>query len=379
MKPPSGRPRDPRIDSAVLTAAADLVQKVGYADLTIAAIAERAGTTKPAIYRRWPSKAHLVHEAVFPSGEPTLMPHTGSIAGDLREMLRRTADVWTAPAARAAMPGLMAEISADPTLHRALLERFYEGVFGTIRDRLVEACRAWRGASRRRSGSPDRDHRRGHADGAADPLDRPPRRRMGRAHRRPADERHLPMTHDSTTAWGELLTTLGELDQSFLEGSRAVSDDRHVADGYRMIATTLGVALDTWLFAEPTRPQFVELNTPFRRDRRWGGDNTDAYYLFAPIDETRRYRISGNRGDSAYFSLTAYNEPSPGAWSDQIVGIWNDDALDIDDDGDFSFVLEPTPGAAVLMTRDYQVDPLRGRPVSWQIEALDEPGPDPPR
>ena len=55
-------------------------------------------------------------------------------------MLRRTADVWTAPAARAAMPGLMGEISADPTLHSALLERFYEGVFGTIRDRLVEAA-----------------------------------------------------------------------------------------------------------------------------------------------------------------------------------------------------------------------------------------------
>ena len=103
-----------------------------------------------------------------------------------------------------------------------------------------------------------------------------------------------------------------------------------------MLATTLGVAFDTYLFAEPSRPQFVELNTPFRRDRRWGGDNTDAYYLFAPIDEHRRYRISGNRGDSIYFSLTAYNEPSPGAWSDQIVGIWNDDALDIDDDGNFS-------------------------------------------
>ena len=30
-------------------------------------------------------------------------------------------------------------------------------------------------------------------------------------------------------------------------------------------------------FEATTRPQFVELNTPFRRDRRWGGDNTDAY------------------------------------------------------------------------------------------------------
>ncbi len=183
------------------------------------------------------------------------------------------------------------------------------------------------------------------------------------------------MTHESTTAWRDLLATLGELDQSFLEGPRAVSDDRHVADGYRAMATTLGVALDTWLFAEPSRPQFVELNTPFRRDRRWGGDNTDAYYLFAPIDPARRYRISGNRGDSVYFSLTAYNEPAPGAWSDQVVGIWNDDELDVDDNGDFSFVLEPTPGAAVLMTRDYQVDPLRGRPVAWQIEALDAPDP----
>ena len=54
-----------------------------------------------------------------------------------------------------------------------------------------------------------------------------------------------PVEPESRTAWRELLATLGELDQSFLEGPRAVSDDRHVADGYRAIATTLGVALDT--------------------------------------------------------------------------------------------------------------------------------------
>ena len=139
MKPPSGRPRDPRIDHAVLAATAELVEELGYADLTVAAIAVRAGTTKPAIYRRWPSKAHLVHEAVFPSGEHTELPHSGSVADDVREMLRRTADVWSAPAARAAIPGLLGEISADPTLHAALLERFAEGVWGALRERLVEA------------------------------------------------------------------------------------------------------------------------------------------------------------------------------------------------------------------------------------------------
>jgi Protein of unknown function (DUF1214) len=181
--------------------------------------------------------------------------------------------------------------------------------------------------------------------------------------------------HESSAAWHELLQTLGSLDGSFLDGDRAVSDDRHIADGYRMIATTLGVAFDTYLFAEPGRPLFVDVNTPFRRDRRWGGDNTDAYYCICPVDPKRRYRITGNRGDSVYFSLTAYNEPSPGAWSDRIVAIVRDDDLEIDAAGNFSFELGPTPDAAVLMTRDYQADPLTGRPVSWHIEALDEPEP----
>ncbi|ATO64857.1 DUF1214 domain-containing protein [Mycobacterium avium subsp. hominissuis] len=183
------------------------------------------------------------------------------------------------------------------------------------------------------------------------------------------------MTHETTAAWQDLLGTLGALDRSFTEGDRAVTDDRHVADGYRMLASTLGVAFDTYLFTEPGRPQFVAVNTPFRRDRRWGGDNTDAYYFVCPVDPRRRYRISGNRGDSVYFSVTAYNEPTPGAWSDRVVAIVRDTDLDVDAEGNFAFELGPTPEAAVLMTRDYQADPLTGRPVTWRIEALDEPEP----
>lgn len=182
-------------------------------------------------------------------------------------------------------------------------------------------------------------------------------------------------SHQATVAWRELLDTLRGLDESFMTGPKAVNDDRHIADGYRMIATTLGVALDTYLFADPTRPRWLELNSPFRPDRRWGGDNTDAIYYMCPVDPTRRYRISGSRGDSVYFSVTAYNEPSPGAWSDRIVAILRDDDLEIDDDGSFSFDFGPVPDAAVLMTRDYQADPLVGRPVAWNIEALDPPEP----
>ena len=119
-----GRPRDPRIDSAVLRATVELLAETGYPGLLVSAIAQRAGTSKPAIYRRWPSKAHLVHEAVFPLGAATAIPDTGSLPEDLHEMVRRTMAVLTTPAAKAALPGLVGEMAADPTLHSALLERF---------------------------------------------------------------------------------------------------------------------------------------------------------------------------------------------------------------------------------------------------------------
>ncbi|HEX7426213.1 MAG TPA: TetR/AcrR family transcriptional regulator [Mycobacterium sp.] len=134
-----GRPRDPRIDDAALRATVELLGKSGYADLSVDAIARRASTSKPAIYRRWPSKAHLVHEAVFPITQATELPDTGSLAGDVREMVRRTAGVLTTPAARAALPGLVAEMATDPTLHDKLLERFGHVLSQGLADRLDAA------------------------------------------------------------------------------------------------------------------------------------------------------------------------------------------------------------------------------------------------
>lgn len=134
-----GRPRDPRIVGAVLEATVELLGETGYADLSVDAIARRAGTSKPAIYRRWPSKAHLVHEAVFPIGEATELPDTGSLESDVRAMVRRSADVLTTPAASAALTGLVGELAADPTLHAALLQRFSGILSQGLTDRLVDA------------------------------------------------------------------------------------------------------------------------------------------------------------------------------------------------------------------------------------------------
>lgn len=135
-----GRPRDPRIDAAVLRATVELLAESGYPGLLVSAIAERAGTSKPAIYRRWPSKAHLVHEAVFPIGTATELPDSGSLPEDLHEMVRRSMTFMATPAARAAMPGLVGEMAADPTLHSKLLERFAEVIGGGLADWLAGAA-----------------------------------------------------------------------------------------------------------------------------------------------------------------------------------------------------------------------------------------------
>ena len=135
-----GRPRNRGIDDAVLRATVELLAECAYADLSVDAIAARAGTSKPAIYRRWRSKAHLVHEAVFPITATTELPVTGSVEGDIREMLRRTLAVLSTPAALAALPGLVGEMAADPTLHTALLERFGDVLVRALSDYIDTAA-----------------------------------------------------------------------------------------------------------------------------------------------------------------------------------------------------------------------------------------------
>jgi AcrR family transcriptional regulator len=138
--PGAGRPRDPRIDAAILSATAELLVQIGYSNLTLAAVAERAGTTKSALYRRWSSKAELVHEAAFPATPTALVAPAGNIAPDVRAMIAATRDVFTSPVVRAALPGLVADMTADPELNARVMSRF-AGLFNAVRIRVREAVR----------------------------------------------------------------------------------------------------------------------------------------------------------------------------------------------------------------------------------------------
>lgn len=136
--PGVGRPRDPRIDAAIVAATADLLVEVGYSNLTMSAVAERAGTTKTALYRRWSSKAELVHEAAFPATPTAIQTQPGDIAADLRAMIAAARDVFTGPVVRAALPGLLADMSADAALTARVTARFTD-LFAAVRGRLTAA------------------------------------------------------------------------------------------------------------------------------------------------------------------------------------------------------------------------------------------------
>lgn len=140
--PSGGRPRDGRIDDAVLQATRELLEEVGYLRLSVAAIAARAGTNKPAIYRRWPTKAHLVHHAVFPVDAGAAIPSGRNLRDDIRSLVAVGLEILGRPAARAALPGLMAEMTDDPDLHASVLNRFAIGGWGWLQARIDAAIEA---------------------------------------------------------------------------------------------------------------------------------------------------------------------------------------------------------------------------------------------
>jgi AcrR family transcriptional regulator len=59
-----GRARNPEIDTRALEVASRLLSTCGYEAMTFAAVAQEAGTTRQALYRRWPDKASLAAEAL---------------------------------------------------------------------------------------------------------------------------------------------------------------------------------------------------------------------------------------------------------------------------------------------------------------------------
>jgi AcrR family transcriptional regulator len=73
------------VRAAVQAATLDELAAAGYADLTIEAVAERAGVNRTTIYRRWPDKRSLVLGALLDWAADQLpIPDTADLRRDLR-------------------------------------------------------------------------------------------------------------------------------------------------------------------------------------------------------------------------------------------------------------------------------------------------------
>jgi AcrR family transcriptional regulator len=85
------RRRGPALEEALLDAAwAELTDR-GYDDLTMDAVAVRAGTSRAVLYRRWPNKQELVlavlaHEV---RKDVVVTPDTGSLRGDVIAVIQQ--------------------------------------------------------------------------------------------------------------------------------------------------------------------------------------------------------------------------------------------------------------------------------------------------
>ncbi|MFF4694887.1 TetR/AcrR family transcriptional regulator [Streptomyces chattanoogensis] len=111
-----GRIRSQDAHDAVLTAAIELVEELGYQAVTIERVAARAGVAKSTIYRWWKSKAPLVMDAYRTAVEQRMPePDTGSLAGDLIAFTTALYGVSAHPIRVRTLRGLMAEAQFDPT------------------------------------------------------------------------------------------------------------------------------------------------------------------------------------------------------------------------------------------------------------------------
>ncbi|MEE3752508.1 TetR/AcrR family transcriptional regulator [Mycobacterium intracellulare] len=139
-----GRPRDTRLHHAILDATRQLLTTGGYAELSMESVATRAGVGKKTLYRRWPSKAPLVAEAVLEAyGGSGSFPvaETGDLRADLLAWLREHADFLADPPNAALVRALIAAAAARPADGDDLYQQLSAPQLAGLMTRLRRAVR----------------------------------------------------------------------------------------------------------------------------------------------------------------------------------------------------------------------------------------------
>jgi AcrR family transcriptional regulator len=128
---PRGRSRDPAIDARVLAAAYRQLSSSGFEAMSLTAVAQDAGTTRQAIYRRWPDKASLAAAALAAAADA--QPGAGS-ADPLADLVAELTDFQRGVSrpGRMSLVGTMLQDGTAP----ALMTRYQQQVIAPRRLRL---------------------------------------------------------------------------------------------------------------------------------------------------------------------------------------------------------------------------------------------------
>ena len=149
------------------------------------------------------------------------------------------------------------------------------------------------------------------------------------------------MTTETETAFNDLLAEVQATHARMVE--QLADDETTLLEAHKWVLSILQVAAEVNLWADKARPRFTEIVGPYKK---WGGDNSDAFYYYAPIDPTRTYRVRLCPGDAVYMSLTVYGGPDDGRYSTRIVGSANSQETERDEDGDIHIVISPNDPAS---------------------------------
>lgn len=123
-RPVATRRRGAALEHALLDAAWQELQESGYARLTMERVADRAGTSRAVIYRRWSNRAELVIAAMR-HHQPVLSgaaPDTGSLRGDVLAILRRASARITEIGADTVI-GMLSDLLSDDEAFNQILEQ----------------------------------------------------------------------------------------------------------------------------------------------------------------------------------------------------------------------------------------------------------------
>jgi len=119
-----GRPRSETSRESILIAAFALLSELGYAGLSMDAVAKASGAGKTTIYRWWNSKAQLAVDAFFHATQAELkFPDTGTAQGDFMSQIAELADLLRGPRG-AVLAAMLGGARTDPELAQALGERW---------------------------------------------------------------------------------------------------------------------------------------------------------------------------------------------------------------------------------------------------------------